>query len=62
MAKEPSAIFFAVGKHYFDKGDLDSAINYFGKSIEMNPNFAEAYYNSGIVFYYNGNMNSAINF
>ena len=62
ITKEPSAIYFAAGKYYFNKNDFNNAIYYFKKAIEIKPDFAEAYHNLGVAFYYNGNTNEALNF
>ena len=62
VTKEPSAIFFAIGKHYFYHNDLENAIYSFKKTIELKPEFAEAYHNLGISFYYNGDAKEAINY
>lgn len=62
ITKEPSAIYFALGKHYFNKNDFDNAIYYFKKAIELKPDFAEAHLNLGVSFYYAKNTSEAINF
>lgn len=62
ITKDPSQIYFAIGKHYFNNNDYNSAIKYFKKSIELNPDFAEAYYNLGVSFYYNKDLQQAISF
>jgi tetratricopeptide (TPR) repeat protein len=62
VIKEPSAIFFAIGKYYVNHNDFDNAIKYFKKSIAFEPNFAEAYHNIGISYYYNGDTKKAIEF
>ena len=62
ITKEPSAIYFAIGKYYFNNNDFNNAIYYFKKAIELKPDFAEAYYNLGISFYYNGKRDEAISF
>ena len=62
ITKEPSLIFFSIGKYYFNHNDYHNAIKYFKKSVELKPDFAGAYHNLGISFYYNGNINEAINY
>lgn len=62
ITKEPSVIYFMIGKHYFNNNDFDNAVKYFKKATELNPDFAEAYHNLGISFYYNGNKEATINF
>ncbi len=62
ITKEPSAVCFMIGKHYFNNNDFGNAVRYFKKAIELNPDFAEAYHNLGISFYYNKNEGEAINF
>ena len=35
---------------FFSKGDHITAINYYDKTIKINPNYARAYYNRGYVY------------
>lgn len=62
LAKNPSAVFFALGKHYFSNGDFDGAAYYFKKATEIRPDFAEAYHNLGISHYHAGNTDEALKF
>ena len=39
-----------LGRVYHRKGDIKRAITYFKKAIQINPNYAMAYYNLGIVY------------
>ena len=56
-----------TAEEYFQKGNIASeneeyneAIFYYQKSIEINPQKDEAYYNMGVVYYNKGNNNKAI--
>jgi tetratricopeptide (TPR) repeat protein len=60
IAKEPSVIYFTLGKYYFNNNDFDNALNYFKKAIEINPKFAEAHHNLGIVYYNLNEKNGAV--
>ena len=40
--------YYNRGLAYWKKGDFDRTIVDFTKAIELNPNFAEAYYNRGV--------------
>lgn len=57
---EPSKLFFMIGEHYFNNKDFSNAILYFNKTIELKPDFAEAYHNLGISFYYDGDLGNSI--
>jgi len=60
VSKDPSAVLFLAGSHYFNQNDFSTASNFFSKAIEFNPNFAEAYNNLGISLYKHGNAEDAI--
>ncbi len=46
----PSADLYKVlGDIFFDKKDLDNSVNYYEKAIKLNPNFAEIFYNLGVI-------------
>lgn len=62
LAKNPSALFFALGKHYFSNGDFEKAVYFFTKVTEIRPDFAEAYHNLGISYYYSGHADEALKF
>ena len=38
------------GNTYYNQGNLPQAISDFNKAIEINPNYAEAYYNRGLAY------------
>ena len=40
--------FLKIGVCYYNKKNIDEAINNYNKAIELNPNFTEAYFNKGI--------------
>lgn len=60
LSKDPSMIYFQLGKESFNNNDLNKALDYFQKAVEINPDFAEAYHNLGIVYYELGNHGNAI--
>ena len=47
--------YFDSGYDKSENGDYNGAISDYNKAIEINPNFAEAYYNRAITKYYMGN-------
>ena len=40
--------YLKIGVCYYNKKNIDEAINNYNKAIELNPNFTEAYFNKGI--------------
>ena len=38
---------FTLGTYYYDKQNYNQAISDYDSAIQINPNFAEAYYNRG---------------
>ena len=42
------------------KGDIDLAIQDYGKAIALNPNFSNAYYNRGVTYNGKGDVDLAI--
>ena len=48
------------GMSYFQKGDLDKAIECFDKSIELDSNFVEAYENSAMAYFGKNEVSHAI--
>ncbi len=49
-----------IGIIYFVKGDYDKAIELFEQTIELNPDYAKAYYILGVIYYKQGNYIKAI--
>ncbi len=55
IAKDPNSpnnanFYFLIGKSYDDLGDRTKAEEYYKKSLEVKPNFFEAYYNIGAIY------------
>ena len=48
-SKDPE-FYYKIGTTHFDMGDDDQAILYFNKALEINPNYAKAYFSRGRVF------------
>ena len=49
MNTKPSPVTFNnLGKAYCEKNQLDSALKYFNKAIELNQYFSEAYFERGV--------------
>lgn len=51
VSKDPSKIFFHLGKESFYNNDYGNATSNFQKAIELNRNYEEAYHNLGIIHY-----------
>ena len=49
-----------LGDVYGRHGDLDKAIEEFGRAIQINPRYAEAYHNIANIYYRKGDVNTAI--
>ena len=62
ITKDLSAVYFIVGKYLISHNEFSNAIPYFKKTIELRPDFAEAYHNLGISYYYSGDAKKAIDF
>lgn len=53
IKKEPDKVpqaYFSLGTVFLEKEELDSAIGYYSKSLELNPKYVEAYENRGYIF------------
>lgn len=52
LAKDPNNAFnlYVKGYLYHNMGDYDKAIEYYKKTIEVDPNYAEAYSNIGLIY------------
>ena len=48
------------GIEAYERGDMDGAINYYDKAMELKPDYADAYYYRGRVYYDNNNDDYAI--
>ena len=55
----PPPIFIAVIA-YYKKGELDKAIANYTKAIELQPDYAEAYYNRGLAYRNKATFDKAI--
>lgn len=53
-------LFYNKGIDYYKKGAYDEAINYFRRSIDVDPDFIDAYYNLGTVLEYLEQYDSAL--
>ena len=51
-----------LGGIYKDLGELDKALNYTKKSIELNPVNAGAYINLGVIYKDIGKLNTALSY
>ncbi|MEG4350916.1 tetratricopeptide repeat protein [Microcoleus sp. LAD1_D3] len=59
-AGEKAEDFLIQGEEKYRKGDRQGAIEDLSKAIQLNPNYAEAYYNRGILRYVSGDNQGAI--
>jgi len=59
-AGEKAEDFLIQGEEKYRKGDRQGAIEDLSKAIQLNPNYAEAYYNRGILRYVSGDKQGAI--
>lgn len=53
-------IYTNIGSLYQSKNDIDKAITYFNQAVQINQNYAEAYYNRGNAYLDKGNSSEAI--
>lgn len=60
ITKDIPIIYFALGRYHFNNHNFDEALNYFQKTIQTKPDFAEAYHNLGITYYRLNEYNNAI--
>jgi tetratricopeptide (TPR) repeat protein len=51
LEPENANLYLALGDSYKEIGDTDEAINYYQKSLEINPDYFLALYNLGVVYY-----------
>ena len=59
--KPASASVYNLGLKSYEQGDLDSAISFFKRAVELDPEFVDAYFNLGAIYKKQGNMPLAIN-
>ena len=59
-AKEDADYWFNEGGKAFEVGNYDKAIEYYTKVIEINPKYAEAYYDRGLAYDDKGLYDKAI--
>ena len=48
--KPASASIYNLGLKSYENGDLDSAISFFKRAIELDPRFVDAHYNLGVIY------------
>lgn len=58
--KPASASVYNLGLKSYEQGDTESAITFFKKAIDLDPDFVDAYYNLGAIYKKQGNNQSAI--
>lgn len=51
---------FQLGISYYDEGNLDKAIDFFEKALEIEPDLVEAYFNLGVIHSSLGDFKKAI--
>lgn len=54
------SIILYLGVMIFNKDDLNSAVQNFTEAIRLNPDYAEAYYNRGLIYHSKGELDRAI--
>lgn len=59
--KPASASVYNLGLKSYEQGDLESAITFFKRAIDIDSNFVDAYYNLGAIYKKQGNLPLAIN-
>lgn len=59
--KPASASLYNLGLKSYEQGDLDSAITYFKKAVELDPQFIDAYFNLGAIYKKQKNYTEAAN-
>lgn len=58
--KPASASLYNLGLKSYEQGDISSAITFFKKSIDLDPNFVDAYFNLGAIYKKQKNYFNAI--
>ena len=59
--KPASASLYNLGLKSYEQGDIQSAISFFKRAVELDPNFVDAYYNLGAIYKKQKNYPQAIN-
>src|SRR3990167_2697626 len=59
--KPASASLYNLGLKSYEQGDLKSAISFFKRAIDLDPEFVDAYYNLGAIFKKQKDFSLAIN-
>ena len=55
-----SLILFYIGASYSFNNDVENALLFFDKTLEINPQFPEVWYNKGVIFWYQGKSKEAL--
>ena len=59
MEPQYDPAYYSLGLLYAETGDIESAINYLSRTINVNPNNLRAYYNLGLAYQQNGDIKRA---
>lgn len=59
--KPASASVYNLGLKSYEQGDLQSAVTFFKRAVDLDPDFVDAYYNLGAIYKKQGNVTLAIN-
>lgn len=59
--KPASASVYNLGLKSYEQGDIESAITFFKRAVDLDPNFVDAYYNLGAIYKKKGDLGLAIN-
>jgi tetratricopeptide (TPR) repeat protein len=55
-------VFYNLGVNYYNAQDMDNAIKYFEKSVQVDPKFADGYYQLALVYLAKGNNAKTIEY
>jgi tetratricopeptide (TPR) repeat protein len=58
--KQKSFLFFMQGVLHSKNGDVDKAIEYYLKAVDIRPDYADAFYGMGLAYYDSGDQDKAI--
>ena len=59
LAEKPAIAFFAFGRIWYSLGDKEKALAFFQKASEIDPSFAPAHHNQGVLFFELGELGKA---